>query len=40
MSQYLLSTYAVEGQVSGGPSTPEEMQTFVRNVTQSSDDRH
>lgn len=32
MSQYLLSTYAVEGQVSGGPSTPEEMQTFLERV--------
>ena len=25
MSQYLLSTYAVEGEVPGAPRTPEEM---------------
>jgi hypothetical protein len=32
MSQYLLSTYAVEGEVPGAPSTPEEMQAFMRRV--------
>jgi len=32
MSQYLLSTYQVEGQVPGAPSTPEEMQTFMERV--------
>lgn len=32
MSQYLLSTYVVEGQVPGAPSTPEEMQTFMGRV--------
>ena len=32
MSQYLLSTYAVEGEVPGAPSTPEEMQTFMERV--------
>jgi len=32
MSQYLLSTYAVEGEVQGGPSTPEEMRTFMARV--------
>ncbi len=32
MSQYLLSTYMVEGEVEGGPSTPEEMQTFMQRV--------
>ena len=32
MSQYLLSTYAVEGDVSGAPSTPEEMQVFMERV--------
>lgn len=32
MSQYLLSTYAVEGGVPGGPSTPEEMQAFMQRV--------
>lgn len=33
MKQYLLSTYAVEGQVPGAPSTPEEMQTFMQRVS-------
>lgn len=32
MSQYLLATYAVEGQVPGAPSTPEETQTFMERV--------
>src|SRR3989304_8232785 len=32
MGQYLLSTYAVEGEVRGAPSTPEEMQAFMRGV--------
>ncbi len=32
MSQYLLSTYFVEGEVHGAPSTPEEMQTFMVRV--------
>ena len=32
MSQYLLSTYEVEGEVPGAPSTPEEMQTFIERV--------
>ena len=32
MSQYLLSTYAVEGGVSGAPGTPEEMQEFMGRV--------
>ncbi len=32
MSQYLLSTYAVEGEVPGAPATPEEMQTFMERV--------
>lgn len=32
MSQYLLSTYAVEGEVSGAPTTPEEMQGFMERV--------
>jgi hypothetical protein len=31
MSQYLLSTYAVEGEVRGAP-TPEEMQAFMGRV--------
>jgi hypothetical protein len=32
MNQYLLSVYAVEGQVEGPPSTPEEMQSFMARV--------
>ena len=32
MNQYLLSTYAVEGEVQGAPGTPEEMQTFMERV--------
>ena len=32
MSQYLLSTYAVEGEVPGAPKTPEEMQAFMKRV--------
>lgn len=32
MSQYLLSTYALEGEVPGAPRTPEEMQAFMQRV--------
>ncbi len=32
MSEYLLSTYMVEGEVPGAPGTPEEMQTFMERV--------
>ena len=32
MSQYLLSTFVVEGEVPGAPSTPEEMQSFMQRV--------
>jgi hypothetical protein len=32
MSQYLLSTYAVEGGVPGAPRTPGEMQAFMQRV--------
>jgi hypothetical protein len=32
MSQYLLSTYAVEGEVPGAPRTPEEMDAFMGRV--------
>jgi hypothetical protein len=32
MSQYLLSTFVVEGQVPGAPSSPAEMQTFMERV--------
>jgi hypothetical protein len=32
MSQYLLSTYAVEGEVPGAPRTSEDMQAFMQRV--------
>ena len=32
MSQYLLSTYAVQGEVPGAPATPEDMQAFMQRV--------
>jgi len=32
VSQYLLSTYAVEGEVTGAPRTPEQMATFMERV--------
>ena len=32
MMQYLLSTYTEEGDGSGSPMTPEEMQTFMERV--------
>jgi hypothetical protein len=32
MNQYLLSTYAVEGEVPGAPTTPEEGQAFMERV--------
>ena len=32
MSQYLLSTFMVEGEVPGGPSSPEEMQAFMGRI--------
>ena len=32
MSQYLLSTYAVEGEAPRAPSTPEEMGAFMERV--------
>lgn len=38
MSQYLLSTYAVEGEVPGAPSTPEEMQVFMQGVVALEDE--
>ena len=38
MSQYLLSTYAVEGAVPGAPTTPEEMQAFMQRVVALEDD--
>jgi hypothetical protein len=38
MSQYLLSTYAVEGEVPGAPKTPEEMQGFMQRVVALEDE--
>jgi hypothetical protein len=32
MNQYLLSTYAVNGEVPGSPQTRQEMQTFMERV--------
>ena len=32
MSQYLLSTYAVEGETTRAPMTPEEMEAFRQRV--------
>jgi len=32
MGQYLLSTYAVEGEVPGAPQTPEDMKAFMGRV--------
>src|SRR5919109_565516 len=32
MSQYLLSTYAVEGEAAGAPPPPEEMRAFMHRV--------
>lgn len=32
MGQYLLSTYAVEGEAPGAPTTPEDMQAFMQRV--------
>ena len=38
MSQYLLSTYAVEGEAAGAPSTPEEIQGFMGRVVALEDE--
>jgi hypothetical protein len=38
MSQYLLSTYAVEGEVQRAPTTPEEMKTFMERVVALEDE--
>jgi hypothetical protein len=38
MSQYLLSTYAVEGEVPGAPSSPEEMKGFMGRVVALEDE--
>ena len=32
MGQYLLATYAREGEASSGPGTPEEMAAFMKRV--------
>ena len=38
MGQYLLSTYAVEGEVPRAPQTPEEMQAFMERVVALEDE--
>lgn len=38
MGQYLLSTYTAEGGESRGPSTSEEMQTFMKRVAALEDE--
>jgi len=38
MGQYLLSTYEVEGDVPGTPSSPEEMKTFMERVMTLEDE--
>jgi hypothetical protein len=38
MGQYLLSTYAVEGEVPGAPRTPEEMEAFMERVVALEDE--
>jgi hypothetical protein len=38
MSQYLLSTYAVEGEVPGAPATSEDMRSFMERVVALEDE--
>ena len=38
MGQYLLSTYAVEREGSGAPSTPEEMKAFMERIVALEDE--
>jgi len=38
MGQYLLSTYAVEGEVPGASQTPEEMKAFMERVIALEDE--
>jgi len=38
MGQYLLSTYAVEGEVPGAPQAPEEMKAFMERVVALEDE--
>jgi hypothetical protein len=38
MGKYLLSTYAVEGEVPGAPQTPEEMKAFMERVMALEDE--
>ena len=38
MGQYLLSTYAVEGEVPRAPATPEEMKAFMERVVALEDE--
>jgi hypothetical protein len=38
MTQYLLSTYEVEGEVPGAPTTPEQVQAFMQRVVALEDE--
>jgi hypothetical protein len=38
MGQYLLSTFQVEGEVPGAPSTPDEVQAFMQRVAALEDE--
>jgi hypothetical protein len=38
MAQYLLSTYAVEGEVPGAPATSEDMRSFMERVVALEDE--
>jgi hypothetical protein len=38
MGQYLLSTYAVEGEVPGAPATSEDMRSFMERVVALEDE--
>ena len=38
MNQYLLSTYAVEGEASGAPRTPDDLQAFRQRVVALEDE--
>jgi hypothetical protein len=38
MGQYLLSTYAVAGEVPGAPSSPDEMKSFMERVVALEDE--
>ena len=38
MNQYLLSTYHIDGEVEGAPTTPEEMDAFMKRVVALEDE--